>query len=227
MRDKIYLAATFIVNIIALYMMFIYSPPLTLETEVQAPSDIFRIFYVHFPSALMSYLAFSITFTGSVLYLLKKKFKWDTMAAASAKLGLVFCAITLMTGSIWAENAWGVYWNWDPRETTTLILFLAYLAYLTYRMAIVDLERRAKLSSVLVVIAIACVPLSYASVLFWQTLHPMVITLTEVRMGLPVTQTLLVSILGQMLIFFYMLYFTVKTENLTEKIAFLKARGGG
>ncbi|HYB93090.1 MAG TPA: cytochrome c biogenesis protein CcsA [archaeon] len=225
MKDKIYLAATFMVNIISLYMIFIWSPPLVVGNQVSADPNIFRIFYIHFPAAIVTYTAFTLTFVGSILYLWKKDFKWDTIAAVSATLGLVFCAITLMAGSIWAENAWGAYWNWDPRETTTLLLFLAYAAYLAYRMAIVDLERRAKLSSVLVVIAFICVPLSYASVYFWRTLHPVVITLTGVSMGATAAETLLVSILGQMLIFFYLLYFTVKTEKLTEKIEFLKARG--
>jgi len=225
MRDKIYLAATFIVNIIALYMMFIYSPPLVVGAEVAADPEVFRIFYLHLPAAIAAYIAFAITFIGSVLYLRKKDFKWDVLAAASAKLGLIFCGAVLLLGSIWAENAWGVYWNWDPRETTTLILFFAYVAYLAYRMAIEDREKKARLSSVLGIFAFATVPLSYLSIQIWQTLHPIVIRLGKVEMSPPVTYTLIVSLIGELLIFFFILYLTVKAENLTEKIAKVKAGG--
>jgi heme exporter protein C len=226
MRDEIYLAGTFIVNIIALYMIFIYSPTLVVGAEVTADPEVFRIFYLHLPAAIVAYTAFAITFVGSILYLLKKDFKWDTMAAASAKLGLIFCGATIFLGSIWAENAWGSYWNWDPRETTTLILFFAYVAYLAYRIAIEDREKKARLSSVLGVLAFATVPLSYMSIQIWQTLHPIVISLGKVELSPPVIYTFIVSLIGELLIFFFMLNLTVKAENLTEKIEKIKAGGG-
>jgi len=225
-KEKAYLLATFVANFLMLYMIFIYSPPPVVETEVATDPDVFRIFYLHMPPAIGAYVFFSITFLGGTLYLLRKELKWDILAAASAKLGVALTGVTLLLGSIWAEKAWGVYWNWDPRETTTLILFFAYVAYLAYRMSIEDREKRARLSAVLGIVAVACIPLSYISTRIWATLHPMPVTGGTVKLGATVLQTLLASFFGQFLIFSYLLYLTVKADNLTEKVLGLRVKGG-
>ncbi len=225
-KGKLYLATIFVVNIIALYMIFIWSPPLVVGAEVPTDPNVFRIFYLHVPAGMVAYISFAITLIGSILYLWKKDLKWDTLAAASAKLGIIFCGAVLLLGSIWAENAWGTYWNWDPRETTTLLLFFAYVAYLAYRMAFEDIEKRARLSSVLGILAFVTVPLSYLSVMIWQSLHPIVISLGNVTLSPPIADTLIVSVIGQLLIFFFALYLTVKVDTLTEKIEKIKAEEG-
>ncbi|MFQ5724611.1 MAG: cytochrome c biogenesis protein CcsA, partial [Terriglobia bacterium] len=82
-----------------------------------------RIFYVHLPSAFLAFLAFFVVFLASVGYLLTRQLAWDRVAVSAAEVGTVFCSAVLLTGPIWAKRAWGIWWTWDARLTTTLILF--------------------------------------------------------------------------------------------------------
>ena len=116
-------------SIAASYLAFVFAPP---EATM---GDLYRILYIHLPSAWVCYLAFIVSMVASVLYLQRRDLHYDTLAEVSAVLGLVFGAVTLVTGAIWAEAAWGTYWNWDPRETTTLVLWVAYLGYVTLKLS--------------------------------------------------------------------------------------------
>jgi len=215
MKSQPTLAGIFLINLVALYMIFIWAPP------EKSLGDFYRVFFIHTPSAWVSYLAFAITFSGSFLYLKTAKPIWDLYASSSAVLGILFSLVTLLTGSIWAKVAWGLYWNWDPRETSTLILFLAYLGYLSFRMAIAERERRARVSAVLGILVFVSVPLSYFSTVFWSTLHPMPLLPTN-RLQLAVDPsillTLAVSTLGVTLLFLWILYLTINMYRLTEAI---------
>ncbi|MDA8102445.1 MAG: cytochrome c biogenesis protein CcsA, partial [Nitrospiraceae bacterium] len=94
-----------------------------------------RLLYVHPPVAWVAYLAYGVTSIASGLYLWRptRSLKWDRIAVASAEVGVVFTGLTLVTGSIWGRPAWGVWWTWDARLTTTAILFVLYLGYLALR----------------------------------------------------------------------------------------------
>jgi ABC-type transport system involved in cytochrome c biogenesis permease subunit len=109
--------------LLALYTIFIYAPVEKTMGILQ------KIFYIHVPSAFLAYLAFFITFVASILYLYRKDSKWDTVAHCAVETGVIFCAIVLITGPIWAKPIWNVWWTWDPRLTTTLILWFTYVAY--------------------------------------------------------------------------------------------------
>ena len=98
--------------------------------------DVQRIFYFHMPSAWVALgPAFTIVFVASIIYLVKKDLKYDRIAAASAEIGVMFTTIVLLTGPLWAKPIWGAYWTWDPRLTTTLVLWFIYVAYLMLRSA--------------------------------------------------------------------------------------------
>jgi heme exporter protein C len=209
-------------NVLALYMIFIWAPP------ERSLGDSYRVFFLHTPSAWVSYLAFAITFISSILYLRTGNLRWDLYAASSSVLGILFSMITLITGSIWAKLAWGLYWNWDPRETATLILFLAYLGYISFRMAISDRDRRARISAVLGILAFISIPLSYFSAVFWATLHPMPLLPTaRLRLGVepPILLTLAVSTLGATLLFAWMFYLTLSTYRLIDNVEDSVGRG--
>lgn len=103
-----------------------------------------RIMYVHVSVAVACYLAFLVTAIGSVGYLWRRSDGWDALAAASAEVGCVFTALTLATGSVWGGFAWGTWWEWDPRLTSTLLMLVVYVGYLALRGAIVDPVVRAK-----------------------------------------------------------------------------------
>ena len=204
------LIPTFAINIVSIYLTFLYAPP---EATL---GDAYRVFYLHVPSAWVSYLAFGVTLLGSIMFLVKKSYKWDMVAEASAKLGITFCAVALLSGSIWANLTWGSYWNWDPRETTTLILLLTYIAYLSFRMAIDDREKKARISSVLGVLGFISVPLSYVSVQL-MTLHPGGgAPLSKLNLTSPMMMTLMVALLGVTLIYLTLLkrtYDVMKIED--------------
>ena len=134
--------------------------------------DAYRIFFFHFPNAITTYLAFTVTLVMSILYLSKKDIRYDDIASSSVKLGLVFCTITLITGATFSNATWGFFWNWDPIQTTTMILWFLYAAYLSLRASLDNEESRAALSAVLGIFGYIGVPLTYVSTKIWFSLHP-------------------------------------------------------
>ncbi len=136
-----------------------------------AMGEMVRIMYVHVPVANACYLAFLVTAVASVAYLWKRTEGWDVLAAASAEVGVVFTALTLATGSIWGKIAWGTWWEWDARLTSTLLMLIVYLGYLALRRAVIDPVVRAKRAAVVGLIAFANVPIVHYSVDWWRSLH--------------------------------------------------------
>jgi heme exporter protein C len=133
--------------------------------------DLVRIMYVHVPVAIACYLAFLVTAVASAAYLWKRTEGWDLLAAASAEVGVVFTALTLATGSIWGHIAWGTWWEWDARLTSTLLLLVLYLGYLALRRAVLDPVVRAKRAAVVGLVAFVNVPIVHYSVDWWRSLH--------------------------------------------------------
>jgi heme exporter protein C len=129
--------------------------------------------YLHVPAAWVSYLAYSVTAACSVLYLVPRtrSTRWDAIAGASAEVGVVFTALTILEGSLWARPIWGIWWTWDARLVTTAVLFFLFLGYLALRRAPGAAHVRAKRSSIVAVIAFADVPVVHLSVIWWRTLH--------------------------------------------------------
>src|SRR5215475_13345581 len=95
--------------------------------------DVQRLMYVHVPIAWVTFLAFGVTFLASIAYLITKRIQWDRVAAASAEIGVGACALTIVLGSLWGRPVWGTWWTWDPRLTTTAVLLLVYVGYLSLR----------------------------------------------------------------------------------------------
>src|SRR5579885_3082908 len=138
-----------------------------------------RIFYLHAPSGMTSLAAFLVSFVGSVMFLLTRKPKWDWLAVSSAEVGIAFCTVVLLTGPIWAHPAWGVWWAWDARLTSTLVLWLLYVAFLLLRTMIEDPDRRALVSAFYGVFSFLDVPLVYGSIWWWRTQHPQPVVFTS------------------------------------------------
>jgi len=136
-----------------------------------AQGDVQRIMYVHVPSAWLAYAAFFVTLLGGVLYLRRRDLHFDRLAAASAEIGLLFTGLTIVSGAIWGKATWGKWWDWDPRLTTTAILFVIYAGYLLLRQSLVDRHRRARLAAVFGIIGFLNVPIVHFSVLWWRGLH--------------------------------------------------------
>ena len=133
--------------------------------------DLVRIMYVHVPAAWLAYLAFFVTFVGSIAYLLTRHLRWDRIASASAEIGVYFTGLAIALGMIWAKPTWGVWWTWDARLTLTAIMFFVYLGYLALRRTTDDPIARANRAAVLGIVGAVQIPLVHFSVVWWRTLH--------------------------------------------------------
>lgn len=133
--------------------------------------DLQKIMYVHVPAAWMTFIAFFVVFVCSVRYMWKGNENDDLLAAAAAEVGAVFNGTTLLLGSIWGRPTWGVWWTWDARLTSTLVLFLIFVGYLALRAFVEDPVQRAKWSAAVGTIGALNVPIVYMSVKWWRTIH--------------------------------------------------------
>ncbi len=130
-----------------------------------------KIMYVHVPAAWNAFLAFIVVFWASLVYLWKRSEGADLLAESAAEVGAVFTGLTLLLGSIWGKWAWGVWWTWDPRLTSTAVLFIIFVGYLALRSFTEDPERRATWSAGVGIFGALNVPIVYMSVRWWRTLH--------------------------------------------------------
>jgi len=153
---------------------------------VLSPADVnqgesVRIMYAHVPGAWLAYLAFVVTALSSAAYLWKRtrSLTWDRIAGASAEVGVVFMAISLITGSLWGRLTWGTFWTWDARLTTTAFLFVTYVGYLAVRGLGGTHHQRARRSAVLALLAVLEIPLVHFSVELWNSLHQEASVLTR------------------------------------------------
>lgn len=144
-----------------------------------------KIFYFHFPSAILFLIAALICGVASAIFLFGKKASADGWAIAAAELGLVFGTLTLVTGPLWARKAWGVWWVWDPRLTSSLLLWMIFSAYLLLRRY--GGPGSDKLGAGMALFGMANVPFIYVSVNVWRTLHPQtsVVPTLPTDMGIP------------------------------------------
>jgi len=164
------LSILFIVFTLALLGFSTYQALVVAPTE-QTMGDVQRIFYYHVPSAWVAGLCFFVNFLASVAYLVKRGSNVDALAAASAEVGVVFCTIVLITGPIWARPVWGIWWTWDARLTTTLVLWLIYVSYLILRRFASGSQTQV-LSAVLAIFGFVDVPIVYMSIRWFRTQHP-------------------------------------------------------
>ena len=163
---KIIAVITAILIFTSLYLVFGYAQIESTMLEVQ------KIFYYHVSAALTVYLAFGINCLFSIKYLIQRKSNDDLLAAAAAEIGLIFCTIVLLSGPIWARYAWNTWWNWEPRLTSTLVLWLMYIGYFILRSAL-EADKRKLYSAVLGVIAFVDVPIVHFATKFWKSeAHP-------------------------------------------------------
>lgn len=149
----------------ALYEALVGAP-----TE-QTMGDVQRIFYYHVPSAWTAFLLFFINLGASIVYLVRRSAKADAVAVVTAEVGVVFCTVVLVTGPIWARPVWGIWWTWDIRLTSTLVLWLIYVSYLMLRRFSTS-GQTPLLAAVLAVFGALDVPLVYFSIWFFRTQHP-------------------------------------------------------
>jgi heme exporter protein C len=198
----------------ALYAVFLYAP-----TE-RTMGDVQRIFYFHVASAWVAFLAFFVVFLASVLYLATRNLQHDLIAASSAEIGVLFTTLVLITGPLWAKPVWNTYWTWDPRLTTTLVLWLIYIAYLMLRAFAGEEEKTARFAAVFGIIGFLDVPIVYFSIRLWRTLHPKPVIGGSEGSGLHPTMliTLLVSLIAFALLYATLLRLRVRLERARREV---------
>jgi heme exporter protein C len=133
---------------------------------------LYRIFYFHAAAAWAGMTAFFVCFVANLLYVWRRDEKYDAVAISSAEVGLAFITVVLITGPIWAKPAWGIYWTWDARLTSTFVLWLLYISYLLLRTLIEESDRRALLSALFGIFAFIDVPIVFGAIRWWRTQHP-------------------------------------------------------
>ena len=133
--------------------------------------DLQKIMYVHVPVAWMTMLAPLTVLVFAIRYLWTRREGDDMLAASAAEVAATFAGLTLILGMIWARPTWGVWWTWDARLTSTLVLFLILIGYLALRAVVDDRERRAQWSAAVGILGAINVPIVYMSVRWWRTIH--------------------------------------------------------
>jgi heme exporter protein C len=189
--------------------------------------DAYRILYFHVPMAWVAFLAFGVVFVASVAYLRTRAARWDRLGRASAEVGVVFTSLVLLTGSIWGQPIWGTWWSWDPKLTTTLILWFLYLAYLMVR-AYAEPPRGPRYAAVLGIVGFVDVPLVYLSSYWWRTLHPQpaIGPLAENQPSAAIVWLLLFA-LGAFTVFYvFLVRLRQEAEELSERVAAVRAGWG-
>ena len=146
---------------------------LVISPEDRVQGESVRILYIHVGTVWVAYLAFVVTAVSSAAYLWKRtrSLTWDRIAGASAEVGVVFMAVTLLAGALWGRLSWGTFWVWDARVTTTAFLFITYVGYLAVRGLGGSHQQRARRSAVVALLAVLEIPLVHFSVKLWRSVH--------------------------------------------------------
>jgi heme exporter protein C len=160
-----------------------------------------KIFYIHVASAFTMYVGFLISFLAALIYLANRKVLWDEVGVAAVEVGFVFATVVVMTGPVWAKPTWGAWWTWDPRLTTTLLIWLLYAGYLILRGYLGDSPRKGVVCAVVAVVAALDIPLVHFSVRLWRGMHPTVITGKGGGIPLPMKLTLLATFFATLCLF--------------------------
>ncbi len=196
------------------YAAFFFAP----EDEFQGAMQ--RIFYIHVPSAWVCFMAFGVTCVASIYYLARRDMRADALAAASAQIGTLCTTVVLVTGMMWGHAIWGVYWTWEPRLTSFLILWLLYLAYNAVRAYTPDPTRRARFSAVIGIVAFVDVPIIYLSVNWWRTLHPQQVVVTGDGPHMPATMlvALMVGLATFTLVYAYLVRLRLQVTRMATEL---------
>jgi heme exporter protein C len=217
-----------IMIILCLLVIFFYAP-----TEITM-GNVQRIFYFHVGSAWVASIAFFVALLFGIAYLRNPSRTWDTIAAGSVEIGLVFTSMTIVSGSVWGRPAWNTWWIWSPRLTSITVLWLVYVAYFMLRGAVEDEDRRGRFSAVYVIASFVTVIITYLSIRLLRDIHPVLIGeaseaaqglqdfsgLDSAKMGI----TLMISVLTFSLLYLAWLANRLRLQRMVDEATDLKVR---
>ena len=180
-----------------------------------------KIFYFHMPVAIVSFVALVFAAYYAIRFLMTREQRFDTCSRVAMEISLLFVVFTMITGDLWTRFEWGVWWTWEPRLTTYLILMLIVIAYFVMRNAVDDPERRAVYSSVISIIALVDVPICFMITrLIPSSIHPVVAR--EGGMAPDMAATVVVVMIGMMLVAFGLYRLRFRQARLQERMDALK-----
>ena len=214
-KSMVFTLVTALAMFAAFSLISVYAP------QEKSMGVIQKIFYLHVPLAWVTILAFLVIFVCSILFLAKGNIIYDNIARSSAKIGFIFNSLMLISGSIWAKAVWGAWWTWDPRLTTSLILWFMYICYLLIRNSNFEEERGAKFAAVIGIIGFADIPVIALSTTLWQTLHPAEL-IFQGGLTVPMLITLMVCVLGFTLFYILLMTITVSIHRLEGVVLEMK-----
>ena len=212
------------VFVVALYIVLFWAPQEAIMGDVQ------RVFYFHVAAGWVGMLAFLVTAIVGGIYLARGEMRWDRVAQASVEIGVVFAFINIVTGAIWARPIWNTWWTWDPRLVTATIMLLIYIAYIMLRQGIDDPDRRARFSAVYGIVGFISVPITFASIRIFRTIHPVVVgssdptALGAFDMNAEMRAAFFFSLFTFTLIYITLLWYRLRLQQQKEKIEERKLR---
>jgi heme exporter protein C len=163
--------------------MFAYAPVMIANAPYESTMGLVqKIFYFHVPAAMTMFASAFVCGVASAVYLFRRLPQADRVALAAAELASLFGVIVLISGPLWARKAWGVWWDWDARLTSTLVLWLIFQAYLLLRRY--GGPGSDRLAAAVALFGMANVPFVYWSVEFWRTLHPKTSVVPSLQPGM-------------------------------------------
>lgn len=197
---------------VALYMVFLYAP----DEKVMGAAQ--RIFYFHVPTAMVTYSSVAVLLAASIAYLWTRNTMWDNLSRAATETGLVFCSLVLITGPIWAKPAWGTWWTWEARLTTTLVLWLLLIGCLMVRDYADSRELGARLAAIVGIAAALDIPIIHKAVEWWRGQHPVVFAPDKAEPLDPrMTQTFSTTVLVFFLLFGMLLALRYRLASIEDR----------
>jgi heme exporter protein C len=220
--SNLFLIFTAALFAITLWMVFLWVPTEVNQGNVQ------RILYIHVPVAWASMLSIIVVAGASVVYLRTKNEAWDRLAVSTAETGVVFGALMLITGMIWARPVWGVWWTGEAKLTTALILFFVYVAYLMFRAYFPPGSQRQRLSAIIALIGAIDTPIVYYAAELWSQAHPPAVVGpaadSESAFSGEIGATLFMATLAFTFLFIYIAKERFATKEVEDELTTLKRR---
>jgi heme exporter protein C len=213
-------ALSAVMVLVALYLALMGAPEADLQSETGRYAQ--RIIYFHIATAWVGFLAFFVTFVGGIGFLRTKDRAWDVVALSSAEIGTVFMLGVLVSGSIWARPAWGVWWVWDERLTISLIQFLIYVGYLMLRSSVEDPSRRARFAAVYGIVAFVSVPINFIAIRMWRTQHPLMFGTEQGGLGPNMMFAFFFSLATFSIWYITLMWHRIRLERLRDDVEALK-----
>jgi heme exporter protein C len=212
---------SFLAILLALALVFLYAPVAGDPTTGRALPEQ-KIFYFHIASAWNGFLGFFLVLVFSIAYLWKRTRRWDRLASAAMEISWLYFTIVMVTGPIWGRVAWGVWWTWDPRLTTSLVLWLIATAYLLVRALVHQGERASIICAAFGILGAVDVPIVFMSIHWWRTQHPVILTTESVGLTPPMLLAFVTSLIAFTVFFFYLFWVRASLASAEDTVAHLK-----